>query len=501
MDMQATKIAYINGNGVAIHSSVIIKNDQVKIWVVSKWGEDPLIMHEYADCEFHAQSLSKKYLKKAPPNNISITGNNGSELVSTDGATFNLSNSGQASSWIAVPENFFTITSTSASATVKATTTANIGQIGAIRAILNNGKHVYKYIEVGQPATPSLPPSPYISGANTVCYEGSQFILNYPPSGSGTITWTVSNTNNFTVTSSGNPTTVKRKGTSSGNATLSAYTSSGQFITQTSITPCSPPIFNGPPAICSSPVTFSISNLPSNVTGSQVVWTCSSNLTPQGGNTGASKTFIFSGSSSAWVKAEISTINVVFEKNLAISLRPTYTTDYRTTSSYIYLTPPYSPGVIKYKWTTNGSIYVSPSGPVYGISVGFSFNSWVGASHTIWVYAVTACGESTSPDHVYYITIGRSGSSSYIIAYPNPVNDILTIEIDGDAAQALLPVKTSLTFDVRLYDEQGNLLHQAKTKGGVVQFNVGNFPDGIYYLHVYDGVNSMPEMMQIMVEH
>ena len=90
---------------------------------------------------------------------------------------------------------------------------------------------------------------------------------------------------------------------------------------------------------------------------------------------------------------------------------------------------------------------------------------------------------------------------SYISVYPNPVSDILTIEIDAGAAQSLLPVKASLSFDVRLYDEQGNLLRQAKTRGGTVEFNVSVFPDGIYYLHVYDGVNSAPVMLQIMLEH
>ena len=95
---------------------------------------------------------------------------------------------------------------------------------------------------------------------------------------------------------------------------------------------------------------------------------------------------------------------------------------------------------------------------------------------------------------------GRSGSSSYINNYPNPVYDILTVEIDSDAAQALLPVKASLTFDVRLYDGQGNMLRQATTKGGMVQFSVSGLPYGIYYLHIYDGVNSTPEIRQIIVE-
>jgi hypothetical protein len=59
----------------------------------------------------------------------------------------------------------------------------------------------------------------------------------------------------------------------------------------------------------------------------------------------------------------------------------------------------------------------------------------------------------------------------------------------------------NLTYDVRLYDGQGNLLRNATNKGGTVQFNVSALPDGIYYLHIYDGINSTPEMQQIVVQH
>ena len=107
---------------------------------------------------------------------------------------------------------------------------------------------------------------------------------------------------------------------------------------------------------------------------------------------------------------------------------------------------------------------------------------------------------------------GEGGEgSSHIRVYPNPVSDILTIEIDAESftqsgafEQPLTdgkPFKTDPVFDLRLYDGQGNLLRKAKTKGGTVEFNVSNLPDGIYYLHVYDGVNSTSEMQQIVVEH
>ena len=55
-------------------------------------------------------------------------------------------------------------------------------------------------------------------------------------------------------------------------------------------------------------------------------------------------------------------------------------------------------------------------------------------------------------------------------------------------------------YDIRLYDGQGNMLRQSTTKGGTVQFNVSYISNGIYFLYIYDGVNSKPEIHQIVVE-
>jgi len=84
-------------------------------------------------------------------------------------------------------------------------------------------------------------------------------------------------------------------------------------------------------------------------------------------------------------------------------------------------------------------------------------------------------------------------------SYPNPVSDMLTIETGSSSntkAQGSSP-----TYDIRLYNGQGNIVRHQSNKGGTVQFNVSNLPNGIYYLHIYDGVSSKPEMQQIVVEH
>ena len=57
------------------------------------------------------------------------------------------------------------------------------------------------------------------------------------------------------------------------------------------------------------------------------------------------------------------------------------------------------------------------------------------------------------------------------------------------------------TIDIRLYDGLGNLVRQVNAQGGTVQFDIVNLPDGIYYLHVYDGVSEQPTIQQIIIQH
>jgi Zn-dependent metalloprotease len=128
-------------------------------------------------------------------------------------------------------------------------------------------------------------------------------------------------------------------------------------------------------------------------------------------------------------------------------------------------------------------------------------NGFSGSGVTIAVYATNACGTNHSlvilPDY-----------SGYVSAYPNPTSGILNIEIDETAVSEMqaaaagdrqLKLKRDNTFDIRLYDGQGNLLRQKKISGGRTEFNVSGLPSGIYYLHVYDGLNDVPEMRQIVV--
>jgi len=116
------------------------------------------------------------------------------------------------------------------------------------------------------------------------------------------------------------------------------------------------------------------------------------------------------------------------------------------------------------------------------------------SSYYVTVRAQNTCGWGSKANLIVY-----AYDSSRSLSYPNPTSDVLNVEVGQSSSSK--SEGTSLTYDIRLYDGQGILLRQTSSKGGTVQFNLSNLPDGIYYLHIYDGVNSKPEIQQIMVEH
>jgi len=135
--------------------------------------------------------------------------------------------------------------------------------------------------------------------------------------------------------------------------------------------------------------------------------------------------------------------------------------------------------------------------------------------YTYWAAAklVNTCGQGAfTPRQSFTVTAGNHAEPEiqWSFPYPNPASDVIYIEIDQEAytqakasEQTLTDatvLKTFPTFDIRLYEWQGNLVHQATSKGSKVEFNVANLPNGIYFLHVYESVSSKPEIHQIVIE-
>jgi len=174
---------------------------------------------------------------------------------------------------------------------------------------------------------------------------------------------------------------------------------------------------------------------------------------------------------------------------------------------FIALYPKYNEptGVLEFQGQSSNISGIKFTSPT---SITFKTTAKVGAMFSFDIRYRNACGWSSSWATIDIENVNCSKSpvlEEYKWkVYPNPTDNMLHIEQDTEAfAQSTggIDVKAAPTYDIRLYDGQGNLLRQTNTKGGTVQFNVSNLTDGLYYLHIYDGVSSTPEIHQIMVEH
>jgi hypothetical protein len=88
------------------------------------------------------------------------------------------------------------------------------------------------------------------------------------------------------------------------------------------------------------------------------------------------------------------------------------------------------------------------------------------------------------------------------MVYPNPANDVINIVIDTKEASLFESSKPApASYDIRLYDGQGIMRRKTNTVSKTTQFNVSDLPNGIYFIHVYDGVNSNPEIQKVLVTH
>ncbi|MDR1200798.1 MAG: T9SS type A sorting domain-containing protein [Tannerellaceae bacterium] len=457
----------------------------------SKWGAWPRYIHPEDKSPYN--SSNKKYYIRKP----AITG---PDKVCYDGSAFTLNDSSSGTiTWsVTGPFSF----SSSSSVTSKTGNPVTVFRRGTST---NNG--ILTANSGGYNAAASITPClPTITGPDDVCYDGSTFTLSNSPS--GTITWSVTGPFSFSSSSSvtsktGNPVTVFRRGTSTSNGILTANI--GGYNVAASITPCVPPVISGSSDICAASFgTFTVSNAPEGFT-----WGSSLNLTKiSSGGTYAD--FSVSGySDAAWVSINLNGMEVARHNLVVVFDAPVVAeiTGPENISTYGFYTAVFSsisPATYCDWATYNSYAHVNGNGYSY---IYINYDGYYYPSlFTLLLIATNACGEGLGSKG-----ISATGSESYVSSYPNPVSDILQIEIDQHAiarAEALRQtttdgksLKIDPTYDIRLYDGQGNLLRRTTAKGGKVEFNVAGLTTGIYYLHVYDETGNKPEVRQIVVQH
>jgi hypothetical protein len=344
-----------------------------------------------------------------------------------------------------------------------------------------------------------------IEGSSPFC-GATTFRVPVPATGH-TFSWSV--TSGFTISGANNQSSVSvsvSAPSTSGTLTVAidGGTGSAKGVTLTrsisSNCPVSPSI-SGPATVCAGKqAAYTVSNPPSGYS-----WAKSGNLTAgtSSGNTytvtastmpGSATVSIVSGGSTA-VSKSISVVALPASRSITgypyfyVYEEGYYEVSPKSVSNETVswsITP--TTGVVLWdRYHNDGSIYIVPNSNQDRYYGSYQLKATITNSNGCTTEATTS------------VSILDHPSPSASPVYPNPVNDILTVDLDAITA---VGQRQSLTYDIRIYDMQGNMQRQTpNSKGGKITFNLSNLPDGSYFLHIYDGIKKTPEIYKILVKH
>ncbi len=257
----------------------------------------------------------------------------------------------------------------------------------------------------------------------------------------------------------------------------------------------------GDSTVCTSGSTFTLNNPPPNAT---VNWTQSNNLTyvsGQGTDNYVVKATTWA-SDSGWVQASISgdfgNINIrkddfwVGNPGQPItdpSGYPTYQMTLGQIKTIRVVSAPGNP--YQYVWNITGSI-TKLSGGGTQCTVEATTTGW----GNFYVNSINTCGTSVTGGGSVNVSSGGGGG---VLLSPNPVNNILTIEINNKNTPDNLNNINSKTSELRVYDKMMNLKMKKTFKGVKTKINVRNLKQGVYILQIISGNKNYTK--EIMVSH
>lgn len=346
----------------------------------------------------------------------------------------------------------------------------------------NSGSRKY-YVK---PSSLAIEGPDYINKATTYKLDISPGQINY---------WSFINSNGFTGASGNNTTvTIIPPNPISGQiTTLYVRLNNGYDIKKTITTIA----LEGSDAICiGKQATYTVVG----VTGSYS-WVKSANLS--GSSSSSSITVTASTTPGPAFVGVVAGGDTVAKKDITISSLPASRTI--SGNGYFFFENGFGSDVYNLTPLNGGGSILWSISPTTGVSLWNHLNPNMdyvtvysyGVADTYTLKATITNANGCTIDVFKYIQI-RDGNRGPAIVYPIPADQILYIDLD-QAGQS--PASNNQVFDVRLYDIQGNLVNRTTTRGGIVQFDVSNLPNGIYVVHIYDGISKNPLIYKIIIEH
>jgi hypothetical protein len=273
------------------------------------------------------------------------------------------------------------------------------------------------------------------------------------------------------------------------------------------------PRISGPDSIyCDGPGYYTVENLPSSISGSQITWTCSSNLQLGGGNTGTSKTIDPFLAGYGWVMASFSLNGSLISVRKSITIISTILPISITNNGnyfHAYIAADPDPPA-SYEWRFNSMLAGGNTAYLPYSRV----NNDQSIINTLRVTASNGCSSSTSEMTVYgLVYVPEAEWEESISYYPNPASTLLTVSIDGNKYSKSLNYlqamsqngasqKLSPSFTVRLYTSQGVPIRQQNIDSGnsSTQFNVSGLYPGLYFLYIHDNLCSKTILRKITIQ-
>jgi hypothetical protein len=276
------------------------------------------------------------------------------------------------------------------------------------------------------------------------------------------------------------------------------------------------PSISGPVSVC--PTVYGTYTISHSSAGTTYVWDKSPNVVTVSSSGGSA---VFSAAningSSGWVRVLVNGVEVARKTiyagipNDADIVATASQLSYRTFIAHVQ--NPSQFGATLVGWSVSGTDWSFTQHPAYPNlpmeAILITGPSYAGSSAYVWLEIQNACGYSS-----FMLVATLTSGYSSMSAYPNPVSDILTVDItvDQEALSATLAtaqlqggfsstLSQNPTFQIKLYNSAGTLVKQTISQAGPVTLDVSSLPSGTYFLQVYDGTQSEPLTQTIIVSH
>lgn len=150
---------------------------------------------------------------------------------------------------------------------------------------------------------------------------------------------------------------------------------------------------------------------------------------------------------------------------------------------------PYIPNV-EYVWIYNGVEYPPTTNSYFNISL------FPAEPFTLNVRVKTDCGISPKllvTDATYFPPCG----SSLWTIFPNPSSTQFEVVKKHDNSIKIF--EADKIFKIRLFDTKGQVLRTAEAKSGKAVVNIDDIPNGNYFIHIFDGKETIKK--QVIIKH